>query len=411
MKPTDELLLVPRDTGFQAWRARPGATPVPEPEQRSRRGADWIALPARCLVSVPMHFHGVDAGRREAAAQLELEAAGFAAETAAAQDFELVALGGDNRDQVTTAILQVAPLPAEILTEARDARFAPSVAFQRLTPGELLLWREQGRHVLAVPHEAGGALHCQVLATDQLDADAAAEIRCILAALDLAALLPDLTRVVLQVAEGEDEEVPADFAQGLDLPVSCRREASPAPPLSPSRLVPAPVLRERQERAQRRMLTLGALAFVFVLVAALGAFAARVALRDQSLSREEARLDALEPELASIRDARSAWDDMRTAVNPEFYPVEALFQLVSLLPGEGIRITRFEVREDGMVLDGEASSLGHGIEFRDKLVGAEAFQRWTWDFPQPTNLPDGRATFRAEAREPDPELALEDTAP
>jgi hypothetical protein len=157
------------------------------------------------------------------------------------------------------------------------------------------------------------------------------------------------------------------------------------------------------------MLTLGALAFVFVLVAALGAFAARVALRSSALSREQARLDDLEPELVAIRDARSAWDDMRTAVNPEFFPVESLFQLVSLLPEEGIRLTRFEVREDGMVLDGEASSLGHGIEFRDKLVGAEAFKRWSWDFPQPTNLPDGRATFRAEAREP--EAAPEEPAP
>lgn len=411
MKHTDELLLVPRETGFQAWRARPGTTMAPEPEQRSRRGADWIALPARCLVSVPMHFHGVDAGRREAAAQLELEAAGFAAETAAPHDFDLIALGGDSRDQATTAFLQVASLPAEVLDEARDARFAPSVAFQRLTPGELLLWREQGRYVLAVPHEAGGALHCQALAADQLDADAAAEIRCILAALDLATLLPELSRVVLQIGEDEVEEVPADFAQGLDLPVTCRRETAPAPPTSPSRLVPAPVVRERLERAHRRMLTLGALAFVFVLIAALGAFAARVALRNNSLSREEARLDDLEPSLAAIRDARSAWDDMRTAVNPEFYPVETLFQLVALLPAEGIRITRFEVREDGMVLDGEASSLGHGIEFRDKLVGAEAFQRWNWDFPQPTNLPDGRATFRAEARDPDPEAAQETTAP
>jgi hypothetical protein len=158
------------------------------------------------------------------------------------------------------------------------------------------------------------------------------------------------------------------------------------------------------------MLTLGALAFVFVLVAALGAFAARVALRERTLALEMTRLDDLEPELVSIREAREAWEDMRTAVNPELYPVEALFQLVSLLPPEGIRLTRFEVREDGMVLDGEASSLGHGIEFRDKLVGAPAFQRWRWDFPQPTNLPDGRATFRAEAREPDesddPELPL-----
>jgi hypothetical protein len=409
MKPTDELLLIPRETGFQAWRARPGATPTPEPEHRSRRGADWVALPARSLVSVPMHFHGVDAGRREAAAQLELEAAGFANETATPQDFDLLSPGGSTRDQATTAFLQVASLPADVLDEARDARFAPSVAFQRLTPGELLVWREQGRYVLAVPHESGGVLHCQALAADRLDADAAAEIRCILAALDLAALLPDLTRLVLQVGDGETEELPGDFAQGLDLPASCRPETAPAAPASTSRLVPAPIVRLRQERAQRRMLTLGALAFVFVLVAALGAFAARVALRSSALSREQARLDDLEPELVAIRDARSAWDDMRTAVNPEFFPVESLFQLVSLLPEEGIRLTRFEVREDGMVLDGEASSLGHGIEFRDKLVGAEAFKRWSWDFPQPTNLPDGRATFRAEAREP--EAAPEEPAP
>jgi hypothetical protein len=401
MKHTDELLLVPRESGFQAWRTRPGSSAAPEPEQRSRRGADWIALPARCLVSVPMHFHGVDANRREAAAQLELEAAGFAAETAAPQDFEIVTFGGDSRDQATTAFLQIAPLPAEVLDEARNARFAPSVAFRQLTPGELLLWREQGRYVLAVPHENGSALHCQALAAEQLDADAAAEVRCILASLDLAALLPDLTHATLLIGDDETDEVPHDFAQGLDLPVSCRRERAPVPPPVPSRLVPAPIVRERQERAQRRMITLGALAFVFVLIAALAAFAARVALRNQSLNSEEARLDALEPELAAIRDARSAWDDMRTAVNPEFYPVEALFQLVSLLPEEGIRITRFEVREDGMVLDGEASSLGHGIEFRDKLVGAEAFNRWEWDFPQPTNLTDGRATFRAEAREPE----------
>ncbi len=411
MKQADELLLVPRESGFQAWRTRPGAAPVPEPEQRSRRGADWVALPARCLVSVPMHFHGVDAARRDAAAQLELEAAGFAAETADAHDFELVSLGGDSRDQATTAWLQVAALPGEVLDEARDARFAPSVAFQRLTQGELLLWREANRFVLAVPHDAGSALHCQALAAEQLDADAAAEIRCILAALDLAALLPELTSAAILVGEDESLQAPADFAHGLDLPVICRRRTVPATPSVPSRLIPAPVVRERQERAQRRMLTLGAMAFMLVLIAALGAFAARVGLRDRDLAREEARLDALEPELAAIRDARSAWDDMSTAVNPEDYPVEALFQLVALLPDEGIRLTRFEVREDGMVIDGEASSLGHGIEFRDKLVNAEAFQRWTWDFPQPTNLPDGRATFRAEAREPDPELALEETAP
>jgi hypothetical protein len=146
------------------------------------------------------------------------------------------------------------------------------------------------------------------------------------------------------------------------------------------------------------MMMMGAAAFAFVLIAALGAFAARVLMRERSIIAEEARLDSMEPELISIRDAKAAWDDILPALTPDTYPVESIYQLVVLLPPEGIRLTRFEIRQDGIVLDGEASSLGHGIEFRDKLVAAPAFKRWSWEFPQPTSLPDGRATFRAEAR-------------
>jgi len=136
----------------------------------------------------------------------------------------------------------------------------------------------------------------------------------------------------------------------------------------------------------------------FVLVAVLGAFAARLVLRERQLAAEEQALIDLEPQLASIRDAKANWEDLRPALTPEQYPVESIYQLILLLPPEGIRVTRCELRSDGMVIDGEASSLGHGIEFRDKLVAAPAFQRWLWDFPQPPSLPDGRATCRAEAR-------------
>lgn len=403
MKIADELMLVPRGEGFQAWRSSHGSDTRPESETRSRKNADWIALPARCLVSIPMHFQGVDGTRRESAAQLELEAAGFGGETAESHDFDLLPLGNDLRDQPTASFIQVAALPEDVLDEGLEARYAPSVAFQKLHPGELLIWKEDERLVMAVPHESGGPLHFQALASRLLNADAAAEIRCILASLDLAALLPDLSSICVALPEAEEgglAAIPEEFRESLDLPVTARREVAPVIPALSSRLIPAQIVKERAERQQRRLIAMGALAFVFVLLAALGAFAARVALRDRALSQELARLDALESELAAIRDARENWDNMRTALNPEHYPVEALYQLVSLLPPEGIRMVRFEVREDGLVMDGEASSLGHGIEFRDKLVGAEAFNRWRWDFPQPTNLPDGRATFRAEAREP-----------
>jgi hypothetical protein len=399
MKNADEVMLIPHEEGFRAWRTKAGQVLPGDTENKGWRGAGWIALPARTMISVPMRFQGVDASRRESAAQLELEAAGLGTETADTHNFELHMLGQDERDQRASTFVQAAPLPSSVLESGSDAQFAPSVAFRKLTPGEALIWHESGNWVLAVPHDQGGAMHCQALAARTLDADAAAEIRCILASLELGGMQPNLQSLGIVSEDESHDAIPESFENALDLPVSIRRETSPIQPAQSSRLVPAPVVRLRHERQQRRMMVMGVLAFTFVLVAALGAFAVRVLVRERSLITEEAELESLEPELQTIRDAKASWDDLLTALTPANYPVESIYQLVLLLPPEGIRLTRFEIRQDGIVLDGEASSLGHGIEFRDKLLGAPAFsKRWTWEFPNPTSLPDGRATFRAEAR-------------
>lgn len=391
-------MLIPQQGGFRAWRLRGGGEAQPEGEGRGRRNASWVALPARSVVAVPMRLQAADPARREAMAQLELEAAGLGAEAADPHQFLLAEVAAGERDACATAYVHVGSLPAEVLEDGREARFAPSVAFQKLVPGEVRIWQENSQFVLAVPHDNGQPLYSQPLTARVLDADAAAEIRCILEALELAGLSPQVRSLCLAAGQEGDGLVGEAFAAALDLPVSRRSEPVPTPPVQPSRLVPAPVLRWRQDRQQQRLLWTGALVFTLVLVAALGAFGLRVALRERSLTAETQRLDALEPELATIRDAQSAWEDLRLALLPELYPVEALHQLVLLLPQENIRLVRFEIREDGLIIDGEASSLAHGIAFKDKLLAAPAFNRWTWDFPQPVSLPDGRATFRAEGR-------------
>jgi hypothetical protein len=241
-------------------------------------------------------------------------------------------------------------------------------------------------------------MHFQGLSSLRLDADAAAEIRCILASLELAGMQPDLHSVAI-IMEPEDQELlDEDFSHDLDLPVIQKEESIPHHPEAASRLVPTTVVRYRHERQQRRMMMMGVLAFTFVLIAALSAFALRVMMRERSIMAEERRLDDLETDLQTIRDAKANWEDILPALSPDTYPIESIYQMVNLLPPEGIRLTRFEIRLDGIVLDGEASSLGHGLEFRDRLIAAPAFKHWQWEFPSPTNLPDGRATFRAEAR-------------
>jgi hypothetical protein len=405
MKPSDELMLIPHEEGFRAWRARGKNVAQPGLDSRSKSGVGWIALPARGMVSVPMRFQGVDASRREAVAHLELEAAGFTNETEHLQNFEVHSLGTDDRDQRTSAFIQMAGLPPAVLEEGDDAKFAPSVAFRKLHVGEVLIWQEEGGYVLAVPHDNGAPMHCQALAARTLDADAAAEVRCILASLELSGLSPNLQSLCVLSVNDEEGIVPVSFENALDLPVTSRREEPPLTPEHVTRLVPAPVVKLRHERQQRRMVLMGTLAFAFVLVAALAAFGARVGLREQAITKEEKYLQELEPQLASIRDARMAWEDLASAITPDYYPVEALHQLILLLPDEHIRIVRFEIRENGITLNGEASSTSRAIEFRDSLQSAPAFARWHWEIGNPTVLPDGRATFVAEASVPGATLA------
>lgn len=394
-------MLVPRQEGYRAWRVKTGQAPQEIGETRG--GVQWIALPARALVTVPMRIQVADPSRREAAAQLELEAAGLGQETADVHNFELLSTGTDEKDGRATAIVQVAPLPADVLEGGVDAHYAPSVAFRKLTPGQMLVWEEAGAYVVAVPGPSGAPLHFQALASRLLDGDAAAELRCILASLELAGLSPEVDSICVMVApkEGVDLEdlVPASFAQGLDLPVSVRPEEAPALPTQPARLVPAPVMKERHDRQQRRVVLLGALGFALVLLGALGAFAARVALNERATRAELARLDELEPELMRIRDARASWEDMKWAISPRLYPVETFHQVAGLLPDNGIRLTKVEIRNDSLVVDGEASTLGDGIRFRDVLTSAAFFKEdWQWEALAPVSLPSGLATFHAEAR-------------
>ena len=399
-KPTDTLL-VPGDERFEAWRTNGSSGPTMERvDGPSRKAPGWIGLPVRSLVSVPMRLEGVQGEHRESAALLELEAAGLADEELGVNAFEIRSCSvGDGEGRVDV-VIQHGLLDEEMLGSAIDSHFVPSFAFKRFYPGEARIWREQGVLVLALPDAGGNVVHCQALSCRSLDNDTAAEIRCVMAGLELSGVAPKILSLVIDSDSAAEDVIPVSFESGLELPVAIRPAEPPQVPEGLSRLIPESVLQARRERKQRNMIILGAVALVTLTVAMLGAFAGRLAWREQELLAEERRLDALEPELASIREAQLGWDQLAGVMTPEEYPVELLHQLITLLPPEGIRLTRFELRPEGLVLDGEASSIGHGIQFRESLVSSPVFSSWGFErgFPQPTNLPDGRATFRAEGR-------------
>jgi hypothetical protein len=123
-------------------------------------------------------------------------------------------------------------------------------------------------------------------------------------------------------------------------------------------------------------------------------------MREQVVLAERALLDEQAPEVQAIRDAQQQFTTLDPTLNRDQFVVEMFYQLVNLLPPEGIRITRFEVRSDSLIIDGEASSPQHAIDFRGQLTGSDYFKEWGFDqgFSQNPSMQDGRATFRAEGR-------------
>ena len=93
--------------------------------------ADWIGIPAKALVSIPMRFHGIDAGRRESAAQLELEGAGLGAESQQPHLFETRVHDEEARDQRAWTCVQAAPLPKDVIDAGLDSQYAPVGLFSK----------------------------------------------------------------------------------------------------------------------------------------------------------------------------------------------------------------------------------------------------------------------------------------
>lgn len=401
MNASEDILIVPGPQGPQVWRAqgKDGATPL---DSQKGRGAGWVALPMRSVISVPMRFPAMAADRREAAALLELE--GFGA-SPTASDYQVETRDQGQREQRAWTVLQSNQIPAQALQANLDAKFAPSVAFRTLKRGELQLWHEAGHLAIAVPDESGKPIHAQSLTAIEPDEDAAAEIRCMLAALDLVGIVPELETIVVQAPA--NVQVPpeslAPFATGTGLPVTAEVERAPHLPREPWRLTPPTIVNKRLARRQQQSIMLAAAGCILVIMALLGAFAGRLWSREREIKLEAARLDALQPEVAIIENARAHWKTLETAVTPDKSFMETFHQVAQLFPPEGITLQVFQIQDGHIIVQGIAQNPGLVNGFREDLTKVPAFAGLRWDFPNQPAGPNGVTPFRADGSYPEAE--------
>lgn len=401
MNASEDILIVPGAQGPEVWRAqgKDGATPL---DSQKGRGAGWVALPMRSIVSVPMRFPAMADDRREAAAMLELE--GFGA-SPSSSDFQVEIRDSGQREQRAWTVLQSSQLPAQAQQANLDAKFAPSVAFRTLKRGELQLWHEAGHLAVAVPDESGKPLHSQALTAIEPDEDAAAEIRCMLAALDLIGVTPEVENVIVQTPANVQAmpESLMPFAAATGLHAAVEADKPPHLPREAWRLVPPPVVQKRVARRQQQSILLATAGCVLIIMALLGAFAGRLWSREREIKLEAARLDALQPEIAIIENARAHWKALEPAVTPDKSFMETFHQIAQLFPPEGITLQVFQVQDGHIIVQGIAQNQGLVNGLREDLTKVPAFSGLRWDFPNQPAGPNGVTPFRADGSYPEAE--------
>lgn len=403
MNTSEDILIVPGPQGPEVWRAQGKDSATPQDSQKGRN-AGWVALPMRSVISIPMRFPAMADDRREAAALLELEGIGA---SPTASDYQVETLDKGQREQRAWTVLQSNQIPAQAQQANLDAKFAPSVAFRQLKRGELQVWHEAGHLTIAVPDESGKPVHAQALTAVDADEDAAAEIRCLLAALDLVGVTPEVDRVVLQSnAQAQDTaEAIAPFAAATGMPVTIEADRPPHLPREVWRLVPPTVVQKRLARRQQQSIMLAAAGCILVLMALLGAFAGRLWSRERDLKLEAARLDAQQPEIAIIENARAHWKALEPAVTPDKSFMETFHQIAQLFPPEGITLQVFQIQDGHVIIQGIAQNQGLVNGLREDLTKVPAFSGLRWDFPNQPAGPNGVTPFRADGSYPEAEVA------
>ena len=404
MNPSEEIFVLPGADALEIWRGG-GKGTTARLDDAKAKNAGWYALPLRSVISVPMHFPAMAPDRREAAAMLELEGLGLA--NLAQQDFQVQVRDADLHEQRAWTVVQTSALPAVMLQSGLDGQYAPSVSFHSLRQHEVRLWKESGRLVMAVPDDKSEPLHAQAISAYDADEDAAAEVRCILASLDLAGMSPDVTELIVE--EEQTEAPPPEsfvaFAEAVGLPVTTKAAQPPHLPAETWRLLPQPIVQRRLQRQQQQTMMLAGAGFALVFMALLGAYAGRLWQRERGLAAETARLKTLEPELQAIRDTQQRWSVLESAVTPDQYAVEIFHQVANLLPEKGIRMEVFDIKDGHIIIAGEASNQALAGALREDLKRVPAFANLQWDFPTPQIEPNGQARFRADGSTPVSDLA------
>ncbi len=304
----------------------------------------------------------------------------------------------DNIGKRSLAVATVlAPVSKTEFPKQAPTGFQVSPYHYPLPLDSVAVWKELGKLVMVVTRN-DSPVYFQALSSNEIDATAVQEIKCVLLQLLTQEVIEGVEQVVLWLGSQPDEAV-ARLIEG-ELGVTARFRDPPDPELSGAhgQLLPeeVAVLRENQERRRRlrNWIFLGIMVYVILL----GLFVGRLWMTHRKADEVRRQLADDTPGADAARQTQMRWEVFKPAINPDVYPIELFSKVVELLPVRGVRLTEFEARGEGIFLKGEASSVSDALRFKGDLINKPLLSDYEWNFPQPTILTAGGATFFANGK-------------
>ncbi len=421
VKKNDQILLFPGAEGWEIWSGSDELSLLKASGQREAltvegvpKGYFVMAFPVRDVSAAPFVAATGDAEMFPDLADLHLERSGLRAEQSAGSLSDCFTLRSDEEEALLLPLV-LSPPPEGGLPKRSPNAFDVSARCFVFPANAVVLWREFGRWVFAVSDKEGQAVYFQALPGASFDAQLAREVALGSAQL---AMQEVLTEPVAngQIWIGEDEIAPSEdsletLSNLLQIPVGCFIKPAPQLPFKMSKLLPADIRAERVARKKAQQVKLAIAAAVVAYLGVIGFLAYRYLDAQEKTELAEKRAADSNPIAEQVTAFNSKWEELKSVVENEYWPVELYYNAYVAAPKEGLRLTVAEMHneiqfQDGqeaelkrfIVLEGESPKAEEAVQFGEDLAKSSYFSEFEWSIgsPSPTNKDTWRFVYRAE---------------
>lgn len=396
-KTTQNVLLVPGESGWEIWTGQTTAEFTLHTATTTYRAADLGAIPAgellllfpiKAITALPMRVTSDDPALFPDLASLHAERLGLRPDPMAGQLADVFII---SREVENTALLSVQlRAPAEGDLPPRGPKsFDLSARAYPLTGDTLAIWKEFDRWVFSLSHQ-GNLVYCQATTgtSHSPDAALAREIRIALMQLAMQSLEIEPTRIVIWTHA--DDCDPSAITQAFGAPVEISARPAPVLPQPLSKLLPADVRAARREALRRRNILLGIAAVALLYLGVIGWFGYGLWKDSKETAALIQQAAAAAPEGDAYLLHIAKWDELANAIDLKNSPVDILSRVASCIPSNsGLRLKSADITATELTLIGEAPLLQAANTFNLNLEKNNDLAQFKWQVPEPSQSTRG----------------------